>query len=517
MDKKLMMILIPLLVIIVAAIGVLTYLLLSDPADTGKDVYLEQIQSAEKLMKSGDVDQAILHYQNAIKEDKTKEEPYIALANIYYTYKGDIDSAIDILRQGYENTGSENIRLTLEQYTMIHDGQLDELLSDVPKDGDLSNMDKVNRPLLDILSTYTYEMYSRMFSVKNYNRASGVYTVSYYQYDITFEYKDSRDKKVLKSSDGTPYPTVRPTAIYINNIQLLLPTVANGLTVNDLGDVGLNLVSFHTRDARHSTDYILFLYNNAEFLIDCDSSGKVDPDGTCTVLPSENGVTEQGVSEVSLSGRVYDLTSNESVPGATLRFYETGNSTPVCNITARDGNYTANIAPGKYTVYVSADGYTEEQFELEVPVSDIFVKDFGISPTLSAGQIRIVLEWGGTPRDLDSHLEGTSSNGTNVRVDFTNRQVTSGSGTLAELDIDDTDGYGPETITINESGGNYDFYVYNYSGEGSIATSGATVKVYLNNSSQPMILTPPSNLEGRRWDVLSIANGSVTVKDAVRN
>ena len=60
MNKKLLMILIPVAAILVAAIGVLTYMLVAVPSTD--NLYLEQIQYAERLMKSCDVYSAILYY-----------------------------------------------------------------------------------------------------------------------------------------------------------------------------------------------------------------------------------------------------------------------------------------------------------------------------------------------------------------------------------------------------------------------------------------------------------------------
>ncbi|CAF2373741.1 unnamed protein product [Rotaria sp. Silwood2] len=91
---------------------------------------------------------------------------------------------------------------------------------------------------------------------------------------------------------------------------------------------------------------------------------------------------------------------------------------------------------------------------------------------LDSDQLEIVLKWGLTPRDLDSHL--FVSDGRHVyyesKVD----------GNVS-LDCDVTNGNGPETIKIRlESGLKYLYVVHRYSRDGQLTKSGATVT--FNNS-----------------------------------
>ena len=74
---------------------------------------------------------------------------------------------------------------------------------------------------------------------------------------------------------------------------------------------------------------------------------------------------------------------------------------------------------------------------------------------------------------------------------------------IADLDLDDTSSYGPETTTIyNPIEGEYVFYVYNWTGSPDIKTSGATVKVYNGNSNEPAyVFSVPLTGDGRYWTV----------------
>ncbi len=66
---------------------------------------------------------------------------------------------------------------------------------------------------------------------------------------------------------------------------------------------------------------------------------------------------------------------------------------------------------------------------------------YAISPVMeNLDGLRVVLTWGKTPSDLDSHMIFPGNN-----IYFENQK-----GTDAELDVDDTDSYGPETITLQK-------------------------------------------------------------------
>ena len=121
--------------------------------------------------------------------------------------------------------------------------------------------------------------------------------------------------------------------------------------------------------------------------------------------------------------------------------------------------------------------------------------------------IRIVLEWGATPNDLDSHLEGATKDGEEVNIYFGNTIAVSGSNTIAQLDVDDIDGYGPETITLSKPDGTYRYRVHRFSLNGSLGMSGAVVKVY-SGSSEPITITVPSDCD-EWWDVFTIENGEI--------
>lgn len=76
---------------------------------------------------------------------------------------------------------------------------------------------------------------------------------------------------------------------------------------------------------------------------------------------------------------------------------------------------------------------------------------------------------------------------------------------IADLDLDDTVSYGPETTTLyNPISGDYTFYVYNFSGSPSITSSGATVKVFTGNNNEPAYtFSVPLTGNGCYWNVFT--------------
>ncbi len=126
---------------------------------------------------------------------------------------------------------------------------------------------------------------------------------------------------------------------------------------------------------------------------------------------------------------------------------------------------------------------------------------YAISPVMtSLDGMRIVLNWGASPTDLDSHLV------------FPNNHVyfSKNSGDQADLDVDDTTSYGPETITImqKKEGQRYIYAVHNYSeksnfNSSSLSKSAAKVFVYVG---QTLIRTyyVPNNQIGNMWAVFAV-------------
>lgn len=168
-----------------------------------------------------------------------------------------------------------------------------------------------------------------------------------------------------------------------------------------------------------------------------------------------------------------------------------------------DGTYTLTVPAGNYTLNASNEDFVSAHINVVVQANACSERDVTMSPTnISAGDeglLQIVLTWGETPRDLDSHLLGPADeNGDDYfHVYYRDKNAYSEDGdVIANLDLDDTSSYGPETTTIYKgfTGRKYSFYVYDYTnGEDDASTelsaSSAKVTVYRGGKQKMYRLT----------------------------
>jgi hypothetical protein len=101
-----------------------------------------------------------------------------------------------------------------------------------------------------------------------------------------------------------------------------------------------------------------------------------------------------------------------------------------------------------------------------------------ISPKFK-GAIRLVLTWSSRPKDIDSYLK--TPGGCTV---WYRKRHCRGRGDKSDLDVDNTRGKGPETITVHKpANGWYYYYIQQYSTRGSLRASKAVVRIYLPDGS----------------------------------
>lgn len=229
----------------------------------------------------------------------------------------------------------------------------------------------------------------------------------------------------------------------------------------------------------------------------------------------------------AISGVVRNARNNTPVPGAAVTLRSGVNATTgtaVATATAgANGSYRfTDVAPGTYTVSASANNFvTGVRTGISVGNTEVANQDVLLSP--SDSDIRIVLRWGASPSDLDSHLTGPTQGGGTFHVWYA-EQGSYDTSPFAGLDVDDTSSFGPETITITRLfGGTYRYSVHNYSfrssvGSTSLSTSGAVVEVYRNGQQTHRFAVPSS--PGNLWTVFQMdGNGAIvpinSMSDAV--
>ena len=236
------------------------------------------------------------------------------------------------------------------------------------------------------------------------------------------------------------------------------------------------------------------------------------------------GVNNEGIV-CEIGGTVTNAMNNEPLSEVTLNFREGYNVTsgPVelSLLTGNDGKfYTNELDYGYYTVEVSKDGFISAYFVVQAAASnwDNAIRDdalkqvFSISPYIQSDDtLRIVLTWGEYPADLDSHIAGSLANGSRFHVYYSNKnvyeEIDDESVNTANLDIDDTQSFGPETITLHITNLTevYSYYIHDFTNRNSsystsMATSGAKVQVF---SGSVLLATYEisANSDGTLWHV----------------
>lgn len=227
------------------------------------------------------------------------------------------------------------------------------------------------------------------------------------------------------------------------------------------------------------------------------------------------------------SGYIKDATSTNGVSGLTLNIRKGLNNKSYDEIvktitTSSNGAYSVTLPAGHYCIEIVDDRssvnfqkkYNKTFFNIKVIGNTTINGQNGIvSNTLNDNQLRIVLTWDMYPYDLDSHLVGPTKGGSQFYVSYNNKQYSEDGKVIANLDVDDTNSYGPETTTIyNPINGSYSFYVYNYSGKPSITISNAKVVVYVGNSNIPSyIFNVPNSGSGRTWNVFKYQSATKSI------
>jgi hypothetical protein len=194
------------------------------------------------------------------------------------------------------------------------------------------------------------------------------------------------------------------------------------------------------------------------------------------------------------------------------------------NVTTNDQGIAtfSNLTAGDTTVAVAVTGFVSDN-SLKNLVCGANNVTLALNPAsgtgaVAANQVRVVLTWGTDPVDIDSHLTGPEPGLSASSLNEANRfhvYFWNESSDVANLDVDDTTSFGPETITISPpSGANtlrqgvYRYSVHHY--EGVSTMKDAVVKLYLGNNA-PRTFTPDASLvtgTSDLWTVFELTVGT---------
>lgn len=501
MNKKIIIIgvLLVALVVIVACVAV-AFL-------GGGDSYASKLEKGYAYLREGDYDNAILQFRYAIDEDCTREEAYEGLYYAYL-YSGQDELAVTALRVGISATNSTNLQKLL---VTLDNSVSDNTTNNDDNSGNQNNqtVDKnitpvLNTELLSIFASANYGDYCMKYGSEMGTMSSGQYTRYLSAIGATLVYFDTEEKNVLDTSRGVPYSEYVPNQIHMDNITSLFG--GGNLSFGMLKAMG------GVSNLAMSDNTITFTYSDCEVTIITGDDGLITASCENKLVPADDIV--QTETAYNVSATVVDATSNSPITGAQIKVYKgyNTNGRPVEGTTDGAGKLNLELEKsGNYTVVVEKDGYITEQFELVI-MSSVYSynETFLLSPAMSGDTIRFVLSWGASPSDLDSHLSGTASDGSSIHTRYSRKQDYNYAGDMvSELDVDDTTAYGPETVTLYDAAGSYEFFVDDFTNSGTISNSGATVKIYVGSTLYATV-TIPAGIEDR-WHVCTVNNGVITV------
>lgn len=235
--------------------------------------------------------------------------------------------------------------------------------------------------------------------------------------------------------------------------------------------------------------------------------------------------SQKGVG--SASGYIKDSVTGKGIKNLTMYIRRGINniySDSVYEIQSTENGYyeTPKLDAGNYCIEIFDDNsnYISTHFNIKIfGGTKLEKQNMSISNSLKKNQMRAVLTWGEKPRDLDAHISFDLSSGDSGHVFYNNKSYYLNGVCISKLDVDDRNGYGPETTTIyNDTTGDYTYYVKNYSKEIEMKDGGfVMVKVYLGNSAAPSYTFSMPCKPGTKWSVFKYnsSTGRIAVVNTV--
>lgn len=467
-------------------------------------VYAEKINSGNRYYNAGDYANAVLAYQNAIKVNANGTEAYAGLARSY-SAQGFHSLALEALQNGVSETGNVQLRVMLT-------GMENQ---DSDKAGAVRT--NLNISLMQLIASMSYRDYAQVYAIETVSSTNNSVTVHVPQMgaELVFRTSPSQPSAVR---NGTVSPDAVPEEIHLDDIGLLFGGQMP-VSFNDLQRLNLEELTLTPPSAGEGYYHVSFIDGGCEVSVASDASGEIAAGAWNSIVPvsaieSAGGDDESDDEEIEgipCTGRIVSAVDGKAVDNVRIQFFPSDGSELVCDaVTDAIGNYTASLPAGQYKVILSRDGYIEEEQDLYIGAySEQVFQDYTISPEIAMGEIRIVLSWGSTPRDLDSYLFGTADNGSEMFVSFRNKNCYGSDTLMASLDIDQTNGYGPETTTIYNPNGVYYFIVHDFNETSFISQSGATVTVYLPGQSPRVFQITDGIMHENAWDVFVLDHGEL--------
>ncbi|MEZ9955961.1 polymer-forming cytoskeletal family protein [Vibrio cyclitrophicus ZF170] len=224
-------------------------------------------------------------------------------------------------------------------------------------------------------------------------------------------------------------------------------------------------------------------------------------------------IGEQG-DETTVTGTVLDAETGSPVVGADVTMTDNAGHS-YTTVTDQFGHYSVSgPVVDQGTVTIEQEGSITSSFLIPAG-EDTNGGVTAISEVLEETDMRIVVTWGESPRDMDNHLWlYDTENGNELdHIYYRDMSHDLGEGNVVQQDVDDTNGNGPETITIpNYQDADMHYSVHNYTNRSwdVDGVEDVQVQVFVGDTLVETF-TPdlPDNPTGEHWHVFDIVNGVV--------
>ncbi|ERM57531.1 tandem-95 repeat protein [Vibrio cyclitrophicus] len=224
-------------------------------------------------------------------------------------------------------------------------------------------------------------------------------------------------------------------------------------------------------------------------------------------------IGEQG-DETTVTGTVLDAETGSPVVGADVTMTDNAGHS-YTTVTDQFGHYSVSgPVVDQGTVTIEQEGSITSSFLISAG-EDTNGGVTAISEVLEETDMRIVVTWGESPRDMDNHLWlYDTENGNELdHIYYRDMSHDLGEGNVVQQDVDDTNGGGPETITIpNYQDADMHYSVHNYTNRSwdVDGVEDVQVQVFVGDTLVETF-TPdlPDNPTGEHWHVFDIVNGVV--------
>ena len=232
-----------------------------------------------------------------------------------------------------------------------------------------------------------------------------------------------------------------------------------------------------------------------------------------------HGVIRDAVTNIPLADvtlNLYEGWNNPAESNTALRTLKTNNNGEFRYDTITMFGNIIGLPNGNYTLTASKDNYSDTSYNIVVysgSTDENPAINETMSPEMNDDFYRIVLTWGIDPSDLDSHLIADTASGDCIHVYYGDKDPFP---YYANLDVDDTDSEGPETITITNFEGlsNIRYAVHDFTNQyekssNALSNSGAVVRLY-KGSQLLRTFNVPTGYEGTEWEVFALkADGTI--------